>query len=263
MATQYYDDPFALAGRELDRDWMGGGTSSGSSSFATSAAQDNLSAVPQISQITQLINSINQTAQQASNAGRIPGGAGLEAISSGNINRALSGQVDPSVLAQLGQASAERGVMTGSPAGAGSNAAYLRALGLNTMDLMNTGQNWLTQATNRNPGAPLFDPSSMFISPGQFGSLEMERLRLPRAGGSSGPSFGYGGGNTGTGSSISSSPINWGDLFGGSGQGLTYSTPINDIMGQIQGVQQTQSGESLPFGSSYGGTGLYEDAFQF
>lgn len=236
--AQFYDDPFALAGREGDATsrWAASrGTGSSSSGFA-SAGDQNVSALPDIAQITQLINSINQTAQQASNAGRIPGGRGLEALSSGNIGRALRGEVDPSVINQLAQQSAERGVMTGSPAGAGSQAAYLRALGLNTMDLMNTGQNWLTQATSRNPGAPLFDASSMFITPGQFGSLEMERLRMPRGGGSTGPTGGF----PFTGGTASSGGpgmgVNWSDLFGGGG-GLTML------------------GDNFPYGIGTGGSG--------
>jgi len=215
--AEYYDDIFALQDRAF-RDLGGPG---GINQDFSSAEDQNTEAFPEIAQLTQMINAINRTAQQQANAGRIPGGAGLEATSSGNIGRALRGEVDPSVLYQLGQQAAERGVSTGSPMGAGSNAAYLRALGLNTMDLMNTGQNWLTQATNRNPAAPIFDQSSMFITPGQFGSLEMERLNLPRGGGASGPSR-IGGAPTITGSGPSVSPgINWSDLFGGDNRGLT------------------------------------------
>lgn len=256
--AQYYDDPGALNSREQHRDWWNSGGTGSSNSFATSASRDNLNAVPQIAQITQLINSINQTAQQASNAGRIPGGRGLESISSGNIGQALQGQLPQDVINLIGQQAAERGAATGSPMGAGSNASFLRSLGRTSLDLMGQGQNWLSAANARNPGAPLFDPSSMLISPGQFGSLEMERMRMPRGGGSSGPTGGYPmTAGTGTGGA----PVNWSDLFGDN-RGLTYATPMNDIMGQIQGVQNTQfPGYEVPFGSSFGGQGLYEDAF--
>lgn len=249
-----------------------GGGSGSTDSLTTRTASSNIGASGQIAQLAQMVNSINQRAQQASNAGRIPGGAGLESISSGNINRALRGQLDPSVINQNGQAAAERGVMTGSPDGPGSSAAYLRALGLNTMDLMNTGQNWLTQATNRNPGAPLFDPSSMFLSPSQFGALEMERARLPRGGG--GTSFSASPGMASPRIPLASQGmgINWEDLFGGDNRGLSYSTPIDSFpYGTGAGTDDSSmiySGEDpnnfgvIPVGSSIGGgTGLFEDAF--
>lgn len=255
MAISHY-----LGGYRSEADMTGSNPWGSPNTDATSgAASANINALPDIAQITQLINSINQTAQQASNAGRIPGGRGLESISSGNIGQALQGQIPQDVINLIGQQAAERGAATGSPMGAGSNAAFLRSLGRTSLDLMGQGQNWLSAANARNPGAPLFDSSSMFISPGQFGSLEMERLRMPRGGGSSGPSGGYPmTAGTGTGGA----PVNWSDLFGGDGRGLTYATPMNDIMGQIQGVQNTQfPGYEVPFGSSYGGQGLYEDAF--
>lgn len=92
----------------------------------------NVAAVPQIAQLTQLINEI----QQNTNNSRIVGAAGLQEQSSGNISAALGGQLDPSVINQIGQAAAERGVMTGSPHGASSNADYLRSIGRTSLDLM-------------------------------------------------------------------------------------------------------------------------------
>lgn len=218
--------------------WGNSSSQSNPNSFAASASRDNLTALPGIAQITQLINSINLTAQQASNAGRIPNGRGLESISSGGIGQALRGQLPQDVINLIGQQAAERGVMTGSPMGPGSNASFLRSLGRTSLDMMGTGQNWLTQANARNPGAPLFDPSSMFITPSQYGSLEMERLRLPRSGGSSGSVGGF---PTTMGTSTAGSPgmgVNWADLFGGGGEGqidnsfapwgsLDFSHPYN------------------------------------
>lgn len=187
----------------------------------TTTAQNNLGSVPQIAQLTNLINSINQTAQQTANAGRIPGGAGLERTSSANIGRALTGQLDPSVIAQIGQRAAERGVMTGSPTGPGSSAAYLRALGLNALDLMNTGQNWLSAATSRNPAAPLFNPSEMFLTPYQAANLDLERQRIGlmnRGGGGGGGGRYAAPEETPTGGGVA---MNWADLFSGDNRGLT------------------------------------------
>lgn len=233
-----YDNIHALSHLESDR-------FAGGNPFGANPVQQNVNDLGQIAQLTQMVNSINQAAQQSANAARIPGGRGLENLSSANIGNALAGQVDPSVLAQLGQRAAERGVATGSPTGPGSNAAYLRALGLTTMDLMNTGQNWLTQATNRNPAAPLFDPSSMFITPFQSAQLDLERDRLNR--------MGRGGGGGGGGGFVSPETMtgnggiarNWDDVFGENNRTLTFAAPQNDIMAQIAGVQGTQGPPSF------------------
>jgi len=171
-----------------------------------------------VEQITQLINEINQAAQQKANAGRIPGEVGLEQQSSANIGNALAGQVDPSTINLLGQQAAERGVGTGSPMGANSNAAYLRAFGLTSMDRMNTGQNWLSAATARNPAAPVYGAQDRFLTAEQEQQAQLAReqmannLRIAqmhyanqgRTGG--GGSVGGGGGSS---PGISSSASNW------------------------------------------------------
>jgi len=164
----------------------------------TSNIASNTAAIPGIEQLTELVNSINVAAQQRANAGRIPGGAGLEGTSSANISRALGGELPPSVINQIGQRSAERGVGTGSPMGASSNAEYLRSIGLTSLDLENTGQSWLTAALGRNPAAPLFDPSKLIITPEQQAQidLERERLAIARLAANRVPA-GYGGGGGG------------------------------------------------------------------
>jgi len=130
-------------------------------------------------QVIQLANEINQRSQQQANAGRIPQGAELEALSSGNINRALSGQLDESVINQLAQRQAERGAQMGIASGSPSNnAAYLKALGLNSLDLMNTGQGWLTQAVGRNPAAPIWNAGNMVLTPEQQAQIDIQNRTL-------------------------------------------------------------------------------------
>lgn len=248
-----------------------GGGVFGDTNAARGAAQSNLGAIGDITQLTQMINQINANAQRAANAGRIPGGAGLEGISSGNIGTALRGEVDPSVIQQLAQSAAERGIMSGSPGGPSSTAGYLRALGLNALDLMNTGQNWLTAAQGRNPAAPLFNPASMLLSPELFSSIQRSRTRGANVGSSVGgfpvtPSASLAPANLGA-------EINWADLFGGDNRGLTYAsetdtfpygigtgtdtTPI--IMGEdFAGESTIYNPETdFNFGSSYGGNGVF------
>ncbi len=200
--------------------------------FQTAALDSNIAALPQIEQLTKMVNEINQRAQQTANAGRIPGGAGLEETSSANIQRALAGELDPSVINQLGQQAAERGAMTGSPLGPGSNAAYLKALGLNSLDLMNTGQDWLSQATARNPAAPIVNAGGMTLTPEQQAQIDLqqqslaEQVRSNRARESLSRGSGGGvGGGSGGGSMRPASPaMNWADLFG-SDSGNAFAAP--------------------------------------
>ncbi len=196
-----------------DPTWRGASSDPSASPQATSVT-GNIGSIPQIQQLTELINQINQRAQQAANAGRIPNGAALEDQSSNNIGAALRGEVGADERYNIARAAAERGVGTGSPAGANANADYLRALGLSQRDVMNQGQNWLTQATGRNPAAPIFDPSTLLITPAQQAQidLENERLRIARlaalrpyahqGGGGSGAGFGAGGSGTRTGGGL-------------------------------------------------------------
>lgn len=155
-----------------------GGATSG---FDFSTFSNNLGAqIPGIESLTQAINQLNQTAQQSANAGRIPNATGLESQSSNLIGQELGGQVPQDVLNLLAQQGAERGVAMGSPGSANANAAYLRALGLTSLDLTNRGEANLTAALGRNPAAPVVDPSKFVMTPYQAAqlALEQERLRL-------------------------------------------------------------------------------------
>jgi hypothetical protein len=109
--------------------------------------------------IAAAVNAFNRAQQQQANLSRIPGAAGLEGQSSANIASELSGSVPTDVLNMLGEQAAERGVSTGSINAPGANAAYLRALGLTSLDQQARGQQDLSAAYSRNPDAPLFDVS--------------------------------------------------------------------------------------------------------
>lgn len=145
----------------------------------STAIQSNAQNFDQIKALTELVNQLNQNAQIAANQGRIPMGRELETQSSQNISNALKGELGADVMYQLQQAAAERGAASGG--GPNVNASYLRALGLNALDLQNRGQSWLTAAEGRNPAAPLFDPSSMFLTPFQQGQLDLQNKYLQLA----------------------------------------------------------------------------------
>jgi hypothetical protein len=175
------------------------------------------------SKLSDLINSINLKAQQTANQARIPGAAGLEAKSSANIGQELGGQVPTDVMNLLQQQGAERGAAGGFGAdSANTGAAYLRALGLTSLGQEQAGQQNLSAAYARNPGAPLFDPTSQLLSPGQqentnLGYIseanraaeEQQRLQLEAL-------RGYGGGGRGGGYSYGApaeAPPNYGFTY--------------------------------------------------
>lgn len=124
-------------------------------------------APPDLASITDLVNKLNRDAQAAANANRIPGAAGLEATSSGNIASLLAGNIPADVKRNLTQSAAERGVAMGSPGSANSDAALMQALGLTSLGLQQQGQSNLTSALGRNPAAPIFDPSQLLLTPAQ------------------------------------------------------------------------------------------------
>lgn len=176
--------------RDLYEGWTGAGpggfgmggltTPGGTGGVSTPVSSPAVSAgVPSnLSSITNLINSLNLTAQQAANAARIPGATGLEEQSSLNIGSQLRGELPADVVRNLQQQAAERGVGGGFAGAPNETAAYLRALGLTTLDLQNMGQENLTRALGRNSAAPLFDPSTMVLNPYQAGMLTNQGRQL-------------------------------------------------------------------------------------
>lgn len=156
---------------------FGYGTTPGTLSTAT--AQSNLAAAPYHVQLANVINAANRAAQQQANVARIPGAAGLEELSSRNIQEELSGQLSQSYLDQLYGNLAQSwggrgfGVDTGA-----LNAAALRAIGLTTEELRKQGQLDLTAAYDRNPAAKLFDISPYLTTPSVYSSAANERARL-------------------------------------------------------------------------------------
>lgn len=88
---------------------------------------------------------------QANLISNLPNYLALSKSDSANIGNNLSGIISPDVLAQLSQGAAERGIATGSPNSDNANSAFLRALGLNSMQLQQLGHTQLTEAMNRTP----------------------------------------------------------------------------------------------------------------
>lgn len=123
-----------------------------------------------LSSLLQLLSSLD-TAQQGQLLSQynmaIPNYGQLTQTASGNTQQELNGQVPQDVINQLAQQGAERGVSTGMPGSANSNAAYLRALGLNSEQQTQTGMGNLATMTQTAPVAPLFNPGSFLVNPEQ------------------------------------------------------------------------------------------------
>lgn len=155
----------------------------GSPNAVTKAAGENtnlanLSNPDWIKAMSEMITQINIDAQNKANAARIPGATGLENQSSTNIASALRGEVPNDVYREMAQRSAERGVSTGSPMGANTTADLMRALGLTSLDLQNTGQTWLNNALARNPGATPANTQALVTTPAQAEALALQRQNM-------------------------------------------------------------------------------------
>jgi hypothetical protein len=96
----------------------------------------------------------------------LPGYSSMLNQSSQNILNNLSGVVSPDVVNLLSQNAAERGVSTGLGAGsANANTALLRALGLTSIGLKNTGEQELTSAIQRTPTGQTFNLAQWLTTP--------------------------------------------------------------------------------------------------
>ena len=127
--------------------------------------------IANLGQLYGLAGSINQFQTSQAPLGlvaNLPNYQAMMGQSSGNALAELRGQVPQDVITQLEQQSAERGVSTGQgPNSANTNAEYLRALGLTSIQMQQLGQSTLAQDIGLTPQARPFDVSSMLVTPAQ------------------------------------------------------------------------------------------------
>lgn len=135
------------------------------------ATSSTLAAAPNLDAISKLVNDINR----AANVARVPQGQAIEEELAKNTLSEARGEVPQDVVNQLATRGAERGVGFG-PDSPNANAAYLRALGLTSLDLTGRAQQGATAAYGR--AAPLFDVSSMVTTPSLQVTQEQENARL-------------------------------------------------------------------------------------
>lgn len=84
-----------------------------------------------------------------------------------NVQSETAGQLPQDVITQLQQRAAERGIGTGTQGSDNNNAAYLRALGLTSLDLTNMGQANLDKQLPLLPGAQIYQNPAFYPTSGQ------------------------------------------------------------------------------------------------
>lgn len=94
---------------------------------------------------------------------QLPGYAGDLGLVGQNIASDLKGEVSPDVMAELQQTAAEQGISTGGATG----AAYLKALGLTSLGLEQTGQQDLQSILSSLPGARIAENPAFYTTTGQ------------------------------------------------------------------------------------------------
>lgn len=115
---------------------------------------------------TAVTNAINVNQQQQAELPflmNLPGYAGMRQQQSQNILSQLQGDVPTDVIQQILTRAAERGISTGTPGAPNANSAYLRALGLTSLDLMKTGSEGLSAAIEQTPRSELVNPWSLYV----------------------------------------------------------------------------------------------------
>lgn len=140
---------------------------------ASQAISTNIGNLGQLYNLAGQINPFQQQQLLSQYEQAIPGYGGLVKTATGNIAEELAGNVPMDVVNEIIQAGAERGILTGSPGSPGANAAMLKALGLTSLGMQQSGQQGLLAMEQAAPIAKPFDISSMFVTP-----EEMQQAQL-------------------------------------------------------------------------------------
>lgn len=198
------------------------------------------------------LNAANIAGQQAINASRIPNAAGLEGQSSDVIANLLN---PPAMFADTDRQAAELGTGRGVAGSAGAFGVGLRLTDEERLRRMGLGQQFLSAAYARNPGAPLVNAADFTITPAQAASLNLQyalhnRPSVTYGGGGVG---GYAGGAPGTDASLLTYPN-----FVGSTNftGLGGPGPGGVTLGGYQPGDVNYGGDPVGgYGGGYGGDG--------
>ena len=92
-----------------------------------------------------------------------------------NVASETAGELPEDVIRQIQQGAAERGVATGTGGSANNNAAYLRALGLTSLDMTQRGQQSLLAQLPALPGAQISQNPSFYVNPMQQYEADLQK----------------------------------------------------------------------------------------
>jgi hypothetical protein len=148
-------------------------TTSNAYNLPSDTARSNLAASPFNVELSDLVNATNRAAQSAANASRLgPAGQAVQSQILGNIGAGARGELSPGAVSMMAQGAAERGIRGGFGSDSPNiNASYLRALGLTSEDLQAKAAQQYGALLGENPSAPIYSPSTGFISPSQYASV--------------------------------------------------------------------------------------------
>lgn len=144
------------------------------SSSASTAITGDISNLADLYDLAKSVNQFNTGQALSQYQSNLPNYDAMVSQSSQNILNNLQGKISDDVVSQLTQNAAERGVATGLGTGSANyNTALLKALGLTSMGLQQTGENQLTSAVQRTPTSQLFNTSSFLVTPEQQQEAQM------------------------------------------------------------------------------------------
>lgn len=263
--TQFYKDMAKNAGTGVPQTLAGAQPYNYNPSFggipsttspgysAGQAIESNIANLGRASDLASQVNAYNRGNFYAG----IPNYTGMAAQSSANIGSALRGELPEDVIGAIQQQAAERGISTGAYGSPNANAAYLRALGLTSLDQQRFGEQALTGAVARGTQAPYFAPQLSFVSPqmqieAQAGADVLNAAPIPSYAANTNRQAALSGLNTGFG--MARTPQVAGSA------GVLNSILSKYSRGGAGGIPVNQPVNSMAYGVPYGGGNAFADA---
>ena len=144
-------------------------------STANDAITGNVANLGALYDLTLGLDKATAAGAQAGMTANLPGYLANRQLQSNDIAQELAGQVPQDVIDQIAQQSAQIGAGAGmGPVSPLSNSDYLRALGLTSLGMKQTGSTALNAQIANTPVGPQFNPSSMLVTPQAQQSAAMQ-----------------------------------------------------------------------------------------
>lgn len=133
----------------------------------SAALAGNLGQLDKIKQLMAALDEQSARNAQYSMTLNLPNYGAALGQAMGNVQSGLSGQLPGDVITLLQQQAAERGIGGGFPGSANVGAAYLRALGLTSLDLQQKARENLTSLMGAVPRGTSVNPADLLVQPTQ------------------------------------------------------------------------------------------------